>query len=380
MTREHWCRIAFQIGHPVLDALATRTFKQRFPDQKPTARLEAFVRVLVGLAPWLEHGHQYEPEARELGELARKALDSATNPSSPDFVNISVSSSDQVLVESALLAQALLRAPHQLWGKLSSSVKTNVINTLRVSRAFPPHDNNWVLFPSIIEAFFMKIGEPVNHVRLMEGLTLYQQGWYAGDGVYCDGDEFHSDYYNSFIIHPMLIDILDVVKSISLKLQHFAMKEDIRLQRWATIQERCIASDGTFPPIGRSITYRTAAFHGLALCAYRNNLHAILKPSQVRCVLTRVIKATLQHPNTFENSWLTIGLYGKQPNLAEPYINHGSVYICSTVFVTLGLSPSDPFWEDEDMPSTWEQLVNGSNEIARDIPHVEADRKHGCCV
>ena len=33
--------------------------------------------------------------------------------------------------------------------------------------------------------------------------------WYKGDGAYGDGPEFHWDYYNSFVIHPMLVDVLD---------------------------------------------------------------------------------------------------------------------------------------------------------------------------
>ena len=36
-------------------------------------------------------------------------------------------------------------------------------------------------------------------------------GWYLGDGVYGDGPEFHWDYYNSFVIQPMLVDVLAAV-------------------------------------------------------------------------------------------------------------------------------------------------------------------------
>ena len=35
--------------------------------------------------------------------------------------------------------------------------------------------------------------------------------WYKGDGIYGDGNEFHFDYYNSFVIQPMLVDILNTV-------------------------------------------------------------------------------------------------------------------------------------------------------------------------
>ena len=30
---------------------------------------------------------------------------------------------------------------------------------------------------------------------------------FKGDAVYGDGDHFHWDYYNSFVIQPMLVDM-----------------------------------------------------------------------------------------------------------------------------------------------------------------------------
>jgi hypothetical protein len=141
-----------------------------------------------------------------------------------------------------------------------------------------------------------------------------------------------------------------------------------------------IAPDGTFPPLGRSLTYRCGAFHGLALCAYQNNLHHSLKPGQVRRALTQVIHATLDPPTTFDkDGWLTIGLYGKQQNLAESYINHGSLYICTTAFLPLGLPDSSLFWKCEDTPTTWESIIKG-DDIERDRPYVECIRNHGQCV
>jgi hypothetical protein len=366
--------MAMQIGSPVLEALSERRLKRVFIDCKATAHMEAFARTLVGLAHWIEHGT--EDNALYLGDLARKSLDSATDPKSFDYMDFS--KPEQALVEAALIAQALLRAPHQLWEQLPTHVKNNVTNALKSSRVIEPHDNNWVLFPSMIECFLLSIGEHVRDDRLMTGLNLHE-AWYVGDGVYGDGEEFHFDYYNSFIIHPMLIEILDVVSKINVEMQEFASSHNKRLQRWAIIQERLIAPDGTFPPVGRSLTYRCGAFHGLGLCAYRKNLHECLKPAQVRVALTRVIRATLDHPGTFSNAWLTKGLYGKQPSLAEPYINHGSLYMCATVFSPLGLSKHDAFWQDRDEKTTWE-TINMGLDVKRDKPHTECKRKLGRCV
>ena len=48
-------------------------------------------------------------------------------------------------------------------------------------------------------------------MRVDYALRQHDQ-WYKGDGAYGDGPTFHWDYYNSFVIHPMLLDVLDVVR------------------------------------------------------------------------------------------------------------------------------------------------------------------------
>lgn len=379
--RDQWKTIAYNLSLPVLQAAANQQLKSTFIDKKPTAHLEAVCRVLVGIAPWIDLST--DEQACNLGHLAVKAIASIVEPTSQDYIDFSIK--EQVLVETALLCQSLYRGYKTLWCPLSTSVKHLVIQSIKKTRQFRPHDNNWELFPSMIEAFLLKVHDDVNSTRLWKGLRHHKQ-WYRGDGIYSDGEEVHVDYYNSFIIQPMLTDILSIITTSMSISKHqrqewtqFSSLHDKRLQRLATLQERMIAPDGTFSPLGRSLTYRCGAFHGLALCAYTNNLSPTLPPSQVRVALTRVIQATLEHPNTFEDGWLTKGLYGKQPSLAEPYINHGSLYMCSTVFLPLGLPPDAPFWKDAERPITWERLMNG-DDVERDKPYVECIRKHGKCV
>lgn len=373
-TRDYWCDIAVKLCLPVLDAFSQQKFKKLFIDKQPTAPLEALSRVLCGIAPWIELN--VDQQAMYLGQLARKAIEHLTNPISNDYVDFSVS--DQVLVDSAILCQALLCGYKQLWCQLSNEVKQNIIKYMKNTRRYQAHDNNWVLFPSMIEAFLLEIGESVDDKRLMDGLFQYKK-WYVGDGVYGDGEEYHCDYYNSFIIHPMLYYILQIVNKHKGELVETSKRHKERMKRWSTLQERMIAPNGTFPCIGRSMCYRSGAFHGLSLCVLENNLPSSLKPGQVRVALTRVIKATLECPKTFENGWLTKGLYGHQPSLAEPYINHGSLYICSTIFLPLGLCNSAMFWTDEDCPTTWE-LIERGEDLYRDKPYTECNRKIGQCV
>lgn len=378
-TREYWSNIAYKLCFPVLNALSKRQMRVDFIDKKPTAHLEAFCRVLVGIAPWLELNEDDE-NRKTLRDLCLLSIDSITNSLCVDYIDFSIC--EQILVEAALLCLALNRGYNSIWCSLSKIVQQQVIFSLKKTQKFIAHDNNWVLFPSMIEAFFMKVGENVDYNRLRDGIKQYQE-WYKGDGIYGDGVEVHMDYYNSYIIYPMLYEILSIIQNCNANNNEYSnlfMKHKTRLQRWAILQERMIAVDGTFPPIGRSITYRGAAFHGLALNVLLDDLHNTLKPGQVRVALTKVIRATLEHPETFDkDGWLTIGLYGKQPSLAERYINHGSLYICSTIFLPLGLSRNSKFWTDKDEPTTWEQIANSQDSL-RDRPYVECIRKIGKCV
>src|SRR5204863_6587221 len=136
--------------------------------------------------------------------------------------------------------------------------------------------------------------------------------------------------------------------------------EELRAKRYAAVQERLIAPDGSFPAIGRSIAYRCGAFHLLAQSALRRQLPGDLSPPQVRGALTAVIRRTLEAPDTFDgNGWLRIGVCGHQPGVGESYISTGSLYLCSVAFLPLGLPPADPFWSAPPAPFTQQRAWSG---------------------
>jgi hypothetical protein len=291
--------------------------------------------------------------------LARKAIDAATNPRSPDFLNFS--RGRQPLVDTAFLAQALLRAPGELWQKLEPSVQQNVIAAMVASRPIPAGENNWKLFATTVEVFLQRAGAKRDEGRLFEGLRKHRE-WYLGDGMYGDGPEFHWDYYNAFVIQPMLVEALDVVGDEAEEWRTLREKTRERLSRYAAIQERSIAPDGSFPVIGRSIAYRCGAFQGLALAAWRKMLPKDVSPAQARVALTRVIRRTLEAPGTWDaKGWLRIGLAGYQPGLGETYISTGSLYLCSFALLPLGLPANDAFWTGPAVKTTWEKVWSGEN-------------------
>jgi hypothetical protein len=207
------------------------------------------------------------------------------------------------------------------------------------------------------------MGERWDRMRIDFALKQHEQ-WYVGDGAYSDGPHFHWDYYNSFVIQPMLVDILLTVGDEEADWRK--MKEPVlqRAARYADVQEKMISPEGTFPAIGRSLAYRFGAFQLLAQMALQRRLPEQLDPAQVRSALTRVIRRMIEAPGTFdERGWLTIGFCGHQPEVGERYISTGSLYLCSAVFLPLGLSATDPFWSSEARP--WSSCRIWSGELVQ---------------
>ena len=346
--RQYGTAMARKLAAPVLTHLAAGTLKRSMPVECVTgnpaerarySHLEALGRLLCGIAPWLESG-----DAADLAALARRAVASAVDPGSPDYLNFH--EGGQPLVDCGFLAQAILRAPRQLWDELAAAPRRNLAAALTASRAITPGFNNWLLFSATVEAALARMGEPWDSMRVDYALREHQQ-WYKGDGVYGDGPVFHWDYYNSFVIQPMLVDVLRQVRSHNRAWEQMFAPTLARARRYAAIEERLIAPDGSYPAVGRSIAYRCGAFQTLAHMALLGELPPPLTPGGVRAALTAVTKRTLDPPGTFDaDGWLRIGLCGHQPHLGESYISTGSLYLCSAVLLPLGLPASDPFWTE----------------------------------
>jgi hypothetical protein len=370
--RKYWLDTMLLIGDPVLDALSHRELQKRLPtefhaDRSRFAHLEAFARLACGMAPWLEleglEGEEEQLRARYAG-LMLEAIDAAVDPESPDYMEFKTEG--QPLVDAAFLAHALVRAPKRLAGQLSDRVRGNLITALKQTRRTAPSGSNWLLFSAMVEAALYILEYP-EYDRMRIGYAVHMfMDWYKGDGVYGDGKDFHWDYYNSFVIQPMLVDVVTLFEQESE--QYAALKPLImqRAQRYASVLERTIAPDGTYPFTGRSIVYRFGAFQLLSQAALQHFLEEALSPAQVRCALTAVITRTMNFAGTLdEGGWLRPGVYGCQPELAESYINTGSLYLCASVFLPLGLLPADPFWAGEELKWTAYRIAAGEN-VMRD--------------
>lgn len=373
--RSYWLAVAQRIATPLLTSLSRRELKKTMPvestnpsDRVKYAHLEAFGRLLAGIAPWLAAQGLDQSELRlqqNFLHLAQASLDAATDPGSPDFMNFHDGS--QPLVDAALLAQGILRAPSVLWEPLEARVRRQIVEAMKSSRAIlTPTSNNWVMFAAMVDALLQTLGEKTIEDRF-EGCVRRMIGWYKGDGVYGDGEFFHFDYYNSFVIHPMLLDVLSLLKQKDSQFEPLYAAELHRARRYAEIQERLIAPDGTFPSLGRSTTYRFGALQTLGQVALLGQLPERVNPGQVRSAMTAVIRRMSEAPGTFDDrGWLRIGFCGHQPSLAEDYISTGSLYLCAVALLPLGLPPEDPFWSSAAMRWTSQRIWSGDTSVIPD--------------
>ncbi len=354
--REYWVQLLAKIAAPVLSNMCKGELKKNMPitysptwdgRNKEVAYMEAFGRLIAGLAPFLALPADDTKEGKTRQQLLRQTQQSlahAVNPGSPDYLYWGTPASKQPLVDAAFIAQAFLAAPDALWKPLNTVTQERYITEFKKLRQLLPPRNNWLLFAAIIETFLLSIGEEIDAPRIDTAIDTINK-WYAGDGWYNDGEKFHFDHYNGYVIQPMLTEVLRVNVAKGRKEKNLYDTAFRRMQRYATFQERFISPEGTYPVFGRSSTYRVGAFQPLAKLALENALPKEITPAQVRCALTAVMKRMFI-PSTFtKEGCLTLGLVGDQQNaIADSYSNTGSMYLTSYAFLPLGLPSTHEFW------------------------------------
>ena len=368
--RRYWIDLLLKAATPVFSALARDELRRAMPVETTGApenralftHLEAVGRSLAGIGPWLERTESspaVEERRRELTGLVLAGLKNGADRDKRDYLNFC--RGDQPVVDAAFLAQGLLRCWDSVWLRLEDHTRERLLDLFEASRSIKPYYCNWLLFSAMVEAFLCRAGRPWDRMRIDYALREHGN-WYKGDGIYGDGPDFHWDYYNSFVIHPMICDILDSSPQIGSEWKDLAAPSRNRLARYALIQERLISPEGTYPPIGRSLAYRVGAFHALALAAAKDILPEGISPASVRCALTKVMKRQMEAPGTFDaGGWLTVGFAGHQPSLGEEYISTGSLYLCLTGFLPLGLPEDHPFWSGPEEPWTAVRAWSGED-------------------
>lgn len=365
--RKNWYELLYKMAKPVLEPMSRDQLKAGMEVEyspawdgrdKGVAYMEAFGRLIAGLAPWLALPADGTEEGKKRSELLGyllKAHTHAVNPKSKDY--LTWHKEGQPLVDAAYIAHSFLRAPKQTWEPLDAVTRQQYIEHFKSLRRVKTPYNNWLLFAAMVETFLFSIGEAYDPFRIDLALRKHEE-WYAGDGWFKDGEVFHFDYYNGYVIHPMLLDILNVMKVQGKQMEEQYAIELRRMQRYAEFLERLISPEGSFPAFGRSVTYRLGAFQPLSQLAWMDQLPEGISRGQVRASLSAVMNRMFSIEGNFnKQGYLTLGFAGHQPNLADYYSNSGSMYLTSLGFLQLGLPADHPFWtlpsEDWTAKKAW---------------------------
>ncbi|MGJ1265863.1 DUF2264 domain-containing protein [Sphingobacterium spiritivorum] len=354
--REYWVSLLDKMAAPILDNISRQQLRKNMPmEVSPVfdsrdpgvGYLEAFGRLMSGLAPWLALPADNSSEGQLREKRKKQALlgiQYGMDPNSPDYFTWNTKSS-QPLVDAAYLVQSFMRAPKALWEPLPAGTKANVIKELKGLRRIKPNESNWLLFAAMTETFLYKIGEECVREKIDYAIHKFDQDWYVGDGWYSDGASFSFDHYNGYVIHSMLVDVLRENIPADKKYQTLYDRAYKRMQRYAHHLDRMISPDGYFVVVGRSSTYRNAAFQPLAQLILEQKLPEDLTYGQLRASLTAVKKHVFVEGTFSPKGWLTMGLVGdRQKNLADYYTNAGSMYMASLSFLPLGLPADHEFW------------------------------------
>lgn len=254
-----------------------------------------------------------------------------------------------------------MRAPAALWDPLPAKTKAQVITEFKLLRRIKPNESNWLLFAAMTETFLRSVGAEYIREKIDYAITKFDTDWYVGDGWYSDGARFSFDHYNGYVIHVMLVEVLRNNRSAGDYYQECYDRGYRRMGRYGHHLERMISPEGYPLVVGRSSTYRNAAFQPLALLILEDKLPVDISKGQVRAALSSMMRH-LFVPSTFQASgWLTMGVVGdKQSNLADYYTNAGSMYVASLSFLPLGLPPNDEFWTCKPEAWTTQRIWSGA--------------------
>lgn len=311
---------------------------------KRTARMEAFSRMLWGLAPlWSQGGGEsWLP-------LFREGLVNGTNPEHPAYWGEPLDR-DQRIVEMAAISVTLMLCGDRL--ALSEREARNLHRWLSATLELELPQNNWFFFRVLIQAAFRRMGWDWNPERLERDLERLE-GWYLGGGWYCDGEPTQMDYYIPFGMHYYgLIYAWCMEKEDPERSRRFKERAAEFARDYLYWFEDC----GQAVPFGRSLTYRFgqgAFFAALAFAGVE-----CLPWGVVKSRLLGNLRDWLAQPIFDSSGLLTVG-YG-YPNLfmSEAYNAPGSPYWGLKAFLCLALPEEHPFWQaQEEIPALAEQKL-----------------------
>jgi hypothetical protein len=248
----------------------------------------------------------------------------------------------QPLVEAASIALALHWTRPWLWNRLDDTTRQRIADWMAPSAQVDTPDNNWVLFPVIVQEFLASVGAPHSEGVIDSGLSRID-GWYDESGWYRDGPGQNYDYYNAWALHlyPLLSSMIRESRDPAGARERRARYRE-RLDRFLPQHLLFFGRNGSPILQGRSLSYRFAALAPLWLGQLVGS--EAVPPGVVRHMAGRTLGYFLDAGVVDSDGVLTSGWGAEFRPMIQPYSGPTSPYWASKGFLGLLLPADSTSW------------------------------------
>lgn len=307
-----------------------------------TIGMEGFSRPLWALAPYWLGGGQPGPFA----EVYRRGLAAGADPDGPEYWG-SPGDYDQLFVEMAAIACAILEVPAVVWEPLAENEKQDLARWLNTINTHELPHCNWLFFRVLVDLALDSVGMPCDLPQMERDLDEIDS-WYVGDGWYTDGTPSIKPQRDYYI--PWALQYYGVLYSVFAAKRAPARAE--RFRRRALEFGRQFAfwfdENGAALPYGRSLGYRFGQCAFYSACVFAG-LEPLPLPV-MKGIIVRNLQWWMEKPIFDRDGVLTIGYTYPQLYMSERYNAPGSPYWGMKSFVVLALPADHPFWSAEAAP------------------------------
>lgn len=301
-----------------------------------TIGMEGFSRPLWALAPYWLGGGQPGPFA----EVYRRGLAAGADPDGPEYWG-SPGDYDQLFVEMAAIACAILEVPAVVWEPLAENEKQNLARWLNTINTHELPHCNWLFFRVLVDLALDSVGMPCDLPQMERDLDEIDS-WYVGDGWYTDGTPSIKPQRDYYI--PWALQYYGVLYSVFAAKRAPARAE--RFRRRALEFGRQFAfwfdENGAALPYGRSLGYRFGQCAFYSACVFAG-LEPLPLPV-MKGIIVRNLQWWMEKPIFDRDGVLTIGYTYPQLYMSERYNAPGSPYWGMKSFVVMALPADHPFW------------------------------------
>lgn len=365
-TRDEMKQYALDVCIPMLEAAAERRLSGRPSTVVDTigyvpTLLEELFRPFWGIAPILLEEDVYlsiRGKRILLGNWLREVLVSGIDPKNLlnwDQFRDSVGGHRfdfQNITELCGLLVGMYFARKKTWDFLNAAEQRMVADYIAkasIGLCKQSAENNHIWFPILCLTILERFGYayPEAEKLIQDGLDKLD-AMYIGGGWYSDGPFGRIDYYEAWSMHsyPLLWCLI-----ASPDFPDYAKRKNVFLARTGEFLEdyaKLFDSDGSYPPWGRSLSYRFAAVCIFPL-AVLNGVD--FDPALAGEITRRNISFFRERMLSPENGILPPGYLYESPALVESYTSSGGSYWAAKSFLCLLIPSEHRFWERASLPS-----------------------------